>query len=260
MAKAIDEDHAKELGLEKEVIDELGQKYDDLLDFLLLLALSQTISKQRKLTLASQKVAQYRAFNEVFSRTRGERAYNLGKNSAYRETGSAIQKMSSAQEKELAGLVAQMNADLNARLGVYESNFKKLTYKVDLANLRENLLGFAPVDEQRLFADGRSKKKDLLFLDSKGRRISNKVIMSVGAGDILWDTINSGKRSVYLKLGITHAMHFSIVDDRTTPICLSLDRTIRDLRKDRIPPMHPRCRSKVRAIDPETGEIFKKKI
>ena len=92
MAKAIDEDHAKELGLEKEVIDELGQKYDDLLDFLLLLALSQTISKQRKLTLASQKVAQYRAFNEVFSRTRGERAYNLGKNSAYREMGSAIQK------------------------------------------------------------------------------------------------------------------------------------------------------------------------
>lgn len=258
MAKALDEDHAKELGLEKEVIDELGEKYDDLLDFLILLALNQNLSKQRKLTLASKKVAQYKAFNEVFSRTRGEKAYNLGKNIAYREVGAAIQSITGAQEKELAGLVAQLNADLNSRLGVFENNFKKLTYKVDLANLRETSLGFAQASEQSIFLDGRSKRKELFFTDSKGRKISNKAIMSVGAGDILWDMMGSGKRSVYLSLGITHALHISIIDDRTTPICLSLDKTIRDLRKDRIPPMHPRCRSRIRAINPETGEVFKK--
>ena len=259
MVQALDEEHAKQLGLEKEAVDELGERYDDLIDFFILLALNQRISRQRKLQIASKKMAQYRAFNSAFSERTGRKAYELGKNQAYREVGAKIQAMSGAQEKELSALIGQLNADLDSRLGVYENNFKKLTYKVDLANLREESLGFTSATEQRYFNDGRSKKKEILFADSKGRRISNKAIMSVGAGDILWDTMESGKRTVYLSLGITEVEHISVIDDRTTEICLSLHRKRRDLRKDKIPPMHRGCRSKIRAIDPKTGKPFTRK-
>jgi len=258
MFKALDEEHAKELGLEKEAVDELTEKYDDLLDFLIVLALNTNIGRQRKLSIASQKFAQYKAFNEVFSRTRGQKAYEFGKNSAYREVGARNEAMSSAQKAEQDLLVKQLNTDVNARLGVYENNFKKLTYKVDLSNLREESLGFTDATDQVFLENGRIKRQELLFLDSKGRRISNKSIMSITAGDSLWDAMESGKRSVYLKLGITKALHISVIDDRTTDICISLHRTIRDLKKDRIPPMHRRCRSKIRAINPETGEIYQK--
>jgi len=65
MAEALDEEHAKQLGLEKEVVDELGAKYDDLIDFLLLLALSERTSRQRKKQIAAAKVAQYKAYNKA---------------------------------------------------------------------------------------------------------------------------------------------------------------------------------------------------
>lgn len=258
MLKALDEEHAKALGLEKEAVDDLTSKYDDLLDFLIVLALNTRLSRQRKLSIASQKFAQYKAFNDVFSRTRGQKAYEFGKNSAYREVGAKNEILSGAQEAERDLLIKQLNADVNSRLGVYSENFKKLTYKVDLTKLREDSLGFQNATEQRFLENGRIKKQDLLFLDSKGRRISNEAIMRVTAGDTLWDAMESGKRSVYLKLGITHALHISVMDDRTTPICISLNNTKRDLRKDKIPPMHRRCRSKIRAINPETGEIYQR--
>lgn len=250
MAQALDEEHAKQLGLEKEVVDELGAKYDDLIDFLLLLALSERTSRQRKKQIAAAKLAQYKAYNKAFSERAARKAYELGKNQAYREVGAKIQAMSGQQEKELSAFVGQLNADLDSRLAVYDGNFKKLSYRTELASLRAEVLGFA---------DKKVKKTELLFMDSKGRRISNSAIMSVGPGDIIWDAMESGKRTVYLSLGITEVEHISVIDDRTTEICISLHRKRRDLTKDKIPPMHRRCRSKIRAIDPQTGKPFIKK-
>ena len=74
MVQALDEEHAKQLGLEKEAVDELGERYDDLIDFFILLALNQRISRQRKLQIASKKMAQYRAFNSAFSERTGRKA------------------------------------------------------------------------------------------------------------------------------------------------------------------------------------------
>lgn len=258
MAKAIDDEHAKQLGLEKEAVDKLGEKYDDLIEFFVLLALNTNISRQRKLTMASQKLAQYKRFNSAFSQSTGRKAYELGKNIAYRDVRAPYKKLTTAQESELANLVRQLNLDLDSRLGVYHQNFKKLTYKVDISQLRESKLGFTNATERRLLNGGRTSRREILFMDSKGRRISNRAIMSVGPGDMIWDMMGSGQRSIYLSLGITHALHVSVIDDRTTDICLSLHKKVRDLRRDPIPPMHKRCRSKIRAINPQTGEVFSK--
>ena len=258
MAQAIDEEHAKQLGLEKEAVDRLGEKYDDLIDFLVLLALNTNMSRQRKLTLASRKVFQYKNFNSAFSHSTGRKAYELGKNIAYRDAQKPYRKITTAQEAELANLVRQLNLDLDSRLGVYHQNFKKLTYKVDISQLREGKLGFTNATERRLLSGGKTSKREILFMDSKGRRISNRAIMAVGPGDMIWDMMGSGQRSIYLSLGITHVLHLSVIDDRTTDICLNLHKKVRDLRRDPIPPMHKRCRSKIRAINPQTGEVFSK--
>lgn len=255
MPTYIDEDHKKQRQLEKEFVDEAGQKYDDLIAFFVLIAFQERTSKAQKLKMIAEKVRQYRDFNASFSKRAVERAYMVGKNIAYSDLSKPIKKITNAQRAEMEALVGQLRADLDSRLGTYEQNGKKLVLKVDLAKLREEALGFTDATEQR-FIDRRKKTKEILFLDSRGRRISNKAIMSVGAGDILWDTMASAERSIYLQEGITKAMHISVIDDRTSDICLALHESIRDLRRDKIPPMHPNCRSKIIAINPETGQPF----
>jgi hypothetical protein len=213
------------------------------------------MSRRDKVRTVNEKVFELKKFNKSFAQKSGEKSYMLGKNLAYKDVSKPIKKITNAQRQEMERMIGQLRADLDSRLGVYEQNGKKLILKVDLAKLREESLGFKDATEQR-YIDKRKKTKEILFLDSKGRRISNKAIMSVGVGDITWDTISSAQRSTYLNLGITKAIHLSVVDDRTTDLCLSLHETIRDLTVDKIAPMHRGCRSTIRAINPETGKTF----
>lgn len=142
MAEYIDEQHKQQIQLEKELVEKLGNQYDDLIAFFILIAFDERMSKRDKIKAVSLKVSKYKDFNISFSESAIENSYMLGKNLAYKDINKPIKKITNAQRKEMKSFIDQLRVDLDSRLGVYEKNANKLILKVDLAKLREESLGF----------------------------------------------------------------------------------------------------------------------
>lgn len=246
-----DEFYKKEIEAEEAATKEASREYDDLVASLILIATSNR-SKKEKLSLIENLNKKMRAFNSRFSENQIEKSYNQFSREAAKEakelnaTLKVKKKLTGTQRKELASLTLEMETRLNQRLDILINQAKQLAIKEDLARIREEL-GMTDGEEKRQITPKKTKK-EIVFMDTKGRRIKMETIMKVTVGDQMWETINSSKRSTYLRYGFRWAEHISVIDDRTTNICLALDHTIRDLTKDKIPPMHPNCRSRIKLL------------
>ena len=246
-----DQFYKKEIEAEEAATKEAGREYDDLVASLILIATSNR-SKKEKLGLIENLNRKMRDFNSRFSKNQVEKAYNQFSREAAKEakelnaTLKVKKKLTGIQHKEVASLKLEMESRLNQRLDILINQAKQLAIKEELAKIREEL-GMTDGTEKRQITPKKTKK-EIVFMDTKGRRIKMDTIMRVTVGDQMWDTINSSKRSTYLRYGFRWAEHISVIDDRTTKICLALDHTVRDLTKDKIPPMHPNCRSRIKLL------------
>lgn len=228
---------------EKEAVEKATEKYDELLAVLILIATSNR-PKKEKIKMIEEQRKKLKNFNKEFSKKEIAKVYKKFSGEAELEIESTKKKLTGSQKKELGNLATQLEIELNKRLDVYVENARKLIIKEELKMLREGELKFKDAQEKRVLSNGK-QKTEIIFMDSKGRRITNKAIMEITVGDSMWEATFSAKRTTYLRYGFRYAMHKSVIDDRTTDICLQLDGTIRDLTKDKIPPMHPGCRSDI---------------
>jgi len=221
--------------LEEEAVAIAAQKYDYFLETVLLLVASG-LSKEEKLAKLSEQVEKLKVFNRTFSDKFTNKAYKMFSEETLLLIG-AKKKITAAQKKEIQNLQAQLESDLNRRLAIYEENAKKLILKEELKALRELEFGFKE--------GGKISKKDLLFYDSRGRVVKNKTIMAITVGDSIWNAIFVSVATSAVINGVKKGIHVSVLDDRTTQICIELDGEIRDLQKDQLPPMHINCRSDI---------------
>jgi len=228
--------------IEEEAVSLAAEKYDGFIEFAILIGISAQ-SRRDKIRKIDEEFKKLKAFNEKFSAKTIEEAYSVFAKKALDELG-AKKKLKEAQNLESKNLQSQMQAELDKRLSLYYENAKRLILMEELRQLRESRLNFQDGRQRVLTSSGRLKS-DLLFQDSRGRVVKNEVIMKIAVGDQVWGAMQAGVVSSALLNGVTKGIHKSVIDDKTTDICLELDGKIRDLRKDKLPPMHPNCRSEV---------------
>lgn len=238
---------------EKQATDEATRTYDDLVAALILIALSEK-SKGEKYQLINKYEAKIRDFNADFARRHVENAYEKFSKEAIKDiqkfekiTGTKLKTLDSTQKAEMKNLVDQMENRLNRRLGTLIEDAKRLVLKEDLKKIREKKMGVKKsVDNTQITP--KKSKPDLVFTNSQGKVVKMKAVMKVTVGDQIWQTIFDAKRATYLKLGYRYVRHISVIDSVTTPLCRSLHRKIRDLLKDKIPPLHYGCRSVIELL------------
>jgi hypothetical protein len=238
---------------EQKAIDEATKEYDALVATLILIATSNK-SKSEKNSLINEWKTKMQSFNAEFSVRHSEVAYTKMSEEALKEAQaleSSIKnvkkKLSPSQKEELKVLSEELKLGLNKRLDVLIQQAKELTIKEELVKIREGKLGMTNATDRIQLTPSRSKP-NLVFTNAKGKIVSMQAVMKLTVGDQLWKTVTSSQRSQWLLLGFKYVQHLSVMDGRTTQICIDLNTTRRDLRKDQLPPMHKGCRSKVKLL------------
>jgi len=231
-----------------EAVQEATDRFNDLIEIILLLAISER-SKSEKVKMINIQLQKMLKWNASFAERILSRTYRQQSAEAYKAVKAEIQDLSSAQQKELENLTAQLEEDLNNAAETYAKKGRKLALLRELKKIREERLDYEDGTVKRTTSNNSSVLRDRLeFTDSKGRRIKSDLLMALVVGDTIWMTMNGAKASTWIGLGFYFGIHRSILDDVTTVICRNLNGTERDLRKDKLPPMHPNCRSKIEVI------------
>ncbi|MES2395043.1 MAG: hypothetical protein V4549_03530 [Bacteroidota bacterium] len=238
---------------EEKATKEATEKYDDLVASLVLIATSNR-TKAEKFILIDRWRVKMQKFNNEFSIRHTENVYNEFQNKALQEA-QALEKtladlkknLSTLQTQEMQGLSEQLNGLLNQRLDTLVNKAKELTIKEELTKFREKKLGMKNA-EDRIQLTPKKSEPNLVFTNTKGQIVSLEAVMKLTIGDQLWSTVTAAQRSEWLLLGFKFVLHISVLDEHTTQICRSLNKTLRDLTKDQLPPMHRYCRSKIKLV------------
>lgn len=251
------------LALEKKAVDEATKKYDELIATLILISVSNK-SKKEKFSMIDDLRKKTILFNDEFSQRQTELFYNKYTEEAFSEAEKLVpevlakKKLSTGQKQELESLSEQLKFGLNKRLGALTDQAKQLTVSEELANIREQKLGLKN-GSSRIQITPKRSKQNLLFTNAKGQVVSMENVMRITVGDQLWASVSSSQRSEWVRLGFRYVLHISVMDERTTEICIALNKTRRDLLQDQLPPMHIQCRSTVRLLkDGWSSEAFLK--
>ena len=238
---------------EKALVKEASTRYNELIASILLVALSNS-KKRIKLKQIKKLIAKVKVFNKEFVkqfydiyRDHVREAYLEAKLDSKAAGEQEKQPITNSQSKEAIALRDQIEFELDQRADFYEVKARRLLNKQEIAAIREDELGLED-GEEKVVVNRTKIKKDIEFQDSKGRRITADVLMAIIVGDRYWDLTTAARRSSWVISGITKARHISVVDERTTPICRSLNGEVRDLLKDKLPPMHINCRSRLEPI------------
>lgn len=249
---ALTAEDQERLDLEKKAVDEATKRYDDLISTLILIATSGR-SKSEKFTLINEWKRKMSAFNNEFSSRQSELFYKKYSQQAFDEAKNLVpeiiskKKLSAPEVEELKNLSEQLRIGLNKRLGFLTEQAKQLVISEELTKIREQKIGLKNATDRTQITIKRAKP-NLLFTNAKGQIVSMENVMRITIGDQLWATISSSQRSQWVRLGFRYVLHISVMDDKTTEICISLNKTKRDLLVDQLPPMHIRCRSKVKLL------------
>lgn len=248
----IEKERRRLLAEEKKITGPLTERFNDLITVLFFIATSDDSlrDKRRQIKKAAERV---RKFSEKFATKEMKRLYKKQVREAYKIVGQRPKKLTDGQEKELATFTTAVIAQLSGLVDKYRSIAFNVATRHERAKIRENFLGYEDGQERQAIRRT-STTRDFEFKDSKGRRIKADAVIKVSAGDTSWSTITAARNSVFLLAGLNYGYHRSIIDERTSDICLALDGQLRNLSKDPLPPMHPNCRS---IIEPELDPNFR---
>lgn len=229
--------------------NEITERYNELIGTLILIATSKK-KKKEKISEINKYKKKFKEFNNKFSSSQVEKIYKISAKEATEEAKNIVKEINikknilPKQQQEINLLKEQLEIGLNKRLDVITEQAKQLTNYEEIKKVREQI-GMSDGTE-KLQIDQKKTKKNLVFINSKGQRVNMNTVMELTVGDSFWLTITSSQRSQWLLLGFKYFIHMSKIDERTTVLCRSLHLQRRDLRKDPIPPLHPRCRSKIK--------------
>ena len=234
--------------IEQDAVSEANTRYNSFIELMFLISTSGR-TKREKFALIEKEYRRLIKWNDAFADRVLPRAYRKLSKDAYRKVKKQIKKLTQAQEAEVRNFADQLKEELRLTASVYKKKARKQALLEDLRRIREERLGYTDGRiRQATSARNKALRENLEFVDSKGRRIKSNVILRLIVGDIVWSVIQSGKASTWIITGHAFGIHKSVVDDRTTAICLFLDGKIRDLRKDTLPPLHRLCRSDIQVI------------
>lgn len=231
-----------------EAVKEASDRFNDYLEIILLLAVSDR-SRSEKVKMITTQLERILRWNADFAERILSRTYRRESAEAYKAVKAEVTELSSSQQKELENLVAQLNEDLDSAAQLYAKKGRKLALLRELKKIREDKLNYEDGTVKQTTSNNSTVLRDKLeFTDSKGRMIRSDLLMSLVVGDTVWMTSNGAKASTWIALGFYFGIHRSVMDDVTTEICRSLNGKKRDLRSDKLPPMHHKCRSKIEVI------------
>lgn len=250
--------------IEEKYVQEISEKLDEYITFCAWLGFQQAsrTEKQKELVIRTTRL---REWMMSYTRKIGQPVYRQGvKNAMIEAKDPAAKKLddiklTKEQIREVRELSMSLRYELDSKINYYNLQGRKLIVKFELAKFREKN-GFVEMKKQETFINPEEKRKSILMMDSKGRRITNRALMKITVGDAIWEMLMSGERSHYLSMGITHVQHLSVMDKRTSEICQDLNLKLRDIRRDKLPPMHPNCRSRIRPVDPVTNQPIRQVI
>lgn len=231
--------------IESQAVQEAAKEFDAFVSSLILIV-GQGSARNQKLKKIQEQIDKMMRFSSDFSIARTYEVYMQQVSAIARMFGSDV-KITQAQKKELLSLVNQMKFDLDNRISYYESLAKRIIMRQERAALREREMGYKDGLEY-YSANGRDFSSDFELRDSKGRPLTTEAAMAVLVGDAIWNSGMSGRVSAMLFNDIKFGIHNSVIDDRTSDICLTLDQRKRNLETDELPPLHRHCRSWIEPI------------
>lgn len=234
--------------LADDLSEEATERYNSFIEVVLLIALSRR-TKADKIKEINKQLSKLIDWNSKFTERNLAAIYRKQSREAYKEVSEKIEDISTAQEAELAALVAGLQEEMNGAAENYAKKARKLAINEEIKRIREERLGFTDGGmKQVTSAQSRKLREDMEFRDSKGRIITAETVLGLTVGDAVWVTIQNARASTWIKAGYPFGVHRSVIDDRTTAICRYLDGRVRDLRKDQLPPLHRHCRSRIEVV------------
>lgn len=236
-----DEEVKKEkIELEKTVDEYTGDFIDEYKNTIAVISFLITSDKTLR-----QKVGLINEFTErlkekqakfVEKSTRNTFLFNVRKTEGF--LGIKKSKLSPKQERELSFLILDMKLEMNTIADVLRMKSINAARRIEQ---RKTLFALSPEKEIREKKINESPK--IVFNDSLGRKINPINQVRLTASDSLWNTAMTGLKTVMIANALTTVIHKSILDDRTTPLCRSLNGKKRNILVDQLPPMHAYCRS-----------------
>ena len=225
--------------IEQKAIDEATREFNN---FIATLALIVELSgrKGAKEKRLSAEIKKMQAFSKDFSLRQATLAYTQQSDAILKLLGRS--GLTDAQKKELLTLVNQFKLDLDGKISYLEDKAKRILIRKERQRIRERSMDFEKADEVRFLRNGK-RVENFELRDSSGRILTVDVLMKVVVGEAVFGSGMAGRMSTMVENGILTGIHRSIIDDRTTPICLELDGQERDLLSDDLPPLHNGCRS-----------------
>lgn len=231
--------------VEKQTVKEIDENIQEFISYSVLVATGVFALNQKK-KLINNKFKDIASKNEKIIKKASYELYKAGKTKTYKDIKKSPKRLTTKQKKELDLVTESTQLKAIGLLNGYKMKADTLIVNESLKMYREDGLGMENAQEK--FAYGKKLKKNLLFQNSKGQRVKTKGLTRVVVGDSLYSGYVAGQRSTFLDNNIFKVLHVSVLDDRTTPICESLDGTERNLLTDQLPPMHAGCRSTITSL------------
>ena len=231
--------------LEKEAIG----VFNTLISYLVLVGDSSK-KKSEKMKMINEKVGKVKKWVDEFANTNLPKLYNRETKVAYKQIGERAKSLTSGQVLEVNNLRLDLINSMNDKLEEYNRKARRLVLIREREKIRNERLDYENYEEKRTI-NRTKQKKEIVLMDSKGREITSNAIITIVVGDAMFNAGYSARSAVWLLSGIKYGTHRSVIDSRTTPVCRKLNGKRRNLRKDKLPPMHPNCRSHIEPIKPK---------
>lgn len=206
--------------------------------------------KAEKMRMINEKKDEIKKWINEFVNTNLPKLYSRETKVAYKQVGERARDLTSGQTLEVNNLRADLINSLNSISDEYHRKARRLILIRERERIRNERLDYEDYEEKRTIK-GTKQKKEIVLMDSKGRKITSNALMAIVVGDAMFNSGYSARRAVWLLSGIKYGIHRSVMDSRTSQICTALNGKRRNLLKDKLPPMHPNCRSHIEIIKPK---------
>lgn len=221
---------------ETEKMKSLYEKYIEILTFTIA---ASHLSLKEKTARINEKVAELVAKQKEISAVIVDKIYTKSSQDTQKKIGVKETGLSSTQMKDVNNIKTQLNLDLDSSASLLRNKSLKAVKKLEQERIIKEM---NEVTGAKRLA-GKKKDAQLVFNDSLGRKIQPINSVELIVEDTLWSTMHIAMAGVLVHNGLRYVIHHSVIDDRTTQICLSLDGKVRDVLSDELPPLHARCRS-----------------
>ena len=225
---------------ENSLVASIQKQYKVFIKTLSLIAQDKTMSKQLKIEQTRNVIYQIELYNKDFSQNLNK-VYLENVKKGYIAIGELPQEPTTEQLKEMQLLQENLLTELNSKTTQLEQKAVAIVGQAEIAKIRTEMGMKTPIINP-----------DYSFKSNSGRMLSVDGYLNFVVGNQVNETQLSARFSTYVLNGRTIGTFVAVLDDRTTPVCRSLNGQIVDLTKDsdKIPPIAGhRCRSFIR-IDP----------